>query len=429
MRFGSKIWAVAICLILIASPTYSANESMMELLRILRDKGTLTQNEYELLVNASKVDKERAEGIKSENTAPAVVSKQLKKAKKAESWATKVKVKGDIRLRYQYQDTDGDDRSNARSRGRYRARIGIIGKPVDNFEAGVGLVSGGSNPRATNDTFSDTFETKDARMDYAYLQYTKGGLEAIGGKFKRQRYLYQTTDLMWDGDVNPEGFATKYTMKNAYGSAYAAAGILVLDEHSTNRTDPLDPPLRRNSDDPFMYYGQIGQKFKSGNIYGQVAGMYYALSDYHFLNDDGSTAFNNGEHSAGTNTDDNFGGLGFSAELGTKTDFGKISFITDYVNNLSTNTEEDTAYAVGLKWKKGKWKAKYIYADLAHNSVPDFLPDSDRFNGDTGIKGHEFAVGYKVNKRVSLGLDFYATQDDVTKADQEILQLDVKMGF
>ena len=114
---------------------------MMELLRILRDKGTLTQNEYELLVNASKADKERAEGIKSENTAP-VVSKQLKKVKKAESWATKVKVKGDIRLRYQYQDTDG---GNARSRGRYRARIGIIGKPVDNFEAGVGLVSGGSN--------------------------------------------------------------------------------------------------------------------------------------------------------------------------------------------------------------------------------------------------------------------------------------------
>ena len=414
MKAKLKLFVVAAVLMFTATTTYGANESMMDLLKILRDKGTLTQNEYELLVNASKADKERAEGIKSENTAPAVVSKQLKKAKKAESWATKVKVKGDIRLRYQYQDTDG---GNARSRGRYRARIGIVGKPVDNFEAGIGIASGGDDPRSTNETFDDTFETKDARMDYAYLQYTKGGLEAIGGKFKRQRYLYQTTDLMWDGDVNPEGFATKYTMKNAYGSAYAAAGILVLDEEGGL------------SDDPFMYYGQIGQKFKSGNIYGQIAGMYYALSDYHFLNDDGSTAFNNGEHSAGTNTDDNFGGLGFSAELGTKTDFGKISFITDYTNNLATNTEEDTAYAVGLKWKKGKWKAKYIYADLAHNSVPDFLPDSDRFNGDTGIKGHEFAVGYKVNKRVSLGLDFYATQDDVTKADQEILQLDLKMKF
>ena len=412
MKAKLKLFVVAAVTMLTITATYGANESMMDLLKILRDKGTLTQNEYELLVNASKADKERVEVIK--NDTMGAVSKQLKKAKKAESWANKVKVKGDIRLRYQYQDTDG---GNARSRGRYRARIGIIGKPVDNFEAGVGLVSGGSNPRATNDTFSDTFETKDARMDYAYLQYKTGGLQAIGGKFKRKKYLYQTTDLMWDGDVNPEGFATKYTMKNTYGSAYAAAGILVLDEEGGL------------SDDPFMYYGQLGQKFKSGNIYGQIAGMYYALSDYHFLNDDGTTAFNQGEHSAGTNTDDNFGGLGFSAELGTKTDFGKISFITDYTNNLATNTEEDTAYALGLKWKHGKWKAKYIYADLAHNSVPDFLPDSDRFNGDTGIRGHEFAVGYKLNKRVSLGLDFYATQDDVTKNDQEILQLDIKMGF
>ena len=423
MKAKLKLFVVAAVTMLTTTATYGANESMMDLLKILRDKGTLTQNEYELLVNASKADKERVEVIK--NDTMGAVSQQLKKAKKAESWATKVKVKGDIRLRYQYQDTDG---GNARSRGRYRARIGIIGKPVDNFEAGGGLVSGGSNPRATNDTFSDTFETKDARMDYAYLQYKTGGLQAIGGKFERKKYLYQTTDLMWDGDVNPEGFATKYTMKNTYGSAYAAAGILVLDDHDINVALPDNNP-RRSSDDPFMYYGQLGQKFKSGNIYGQIAGMYYALSDYHFLNDDGTTAFNQGEHSAGTNTDDNFGGLGFSAELGTKTDFGKISFITDYTNNLATNTEEDTAYALGLKWKHGKWKAKYIYADLAHNSVPDFLPDSDRFNGDTGIKGHEFAVGYKLNKRVSLGLDFYATQDDVTKNDQEILQLDIKMGF
>ncbi len=92
MKLGSKIWAVAICLILIASPIHAANQSMMELLRILRDKGTLTQNEYELLVNASKADKERVEVIK--NDTMGAVSKQLKKAKKAESWATKVKVKG-----------------------------------------------------------------------------------------------------------------------------------------------------------------------------------------------------------------------------------------------------------------------------------------------------------------------------------------------
>ena len=414
----AKILVAVISLGLIATPTHGANESMMELLRILRDKGTLTQNEYELLVNASKADKERVKVIK--NDTKGTVSKQLKKAKKAESWATKVKVKGDIRLRYQYQDTDGD---NVRTRGRYRARIGVIGKPVDNFEAGIGFASGGSNPRATNDTFSDTFDTKDARMDYAYLQYKTGRLEVIGGKFKRKKYLYQTTDLMWDGDVNPEGIATKYTMKNAYGSAYVAAGILVLDENGVNDS------TTRSSDDPFMYYGQLGRKFKSGNIYGQIAGMYYALSDYHFARADGTRSDNSLEHSAGTNTDDNYGGLVASAKLGTKTDFGQISFTTEYINNLSTSTQDNTAYAVGLKWKHGKWKAKYIYADLELNAVPDFLPDSNRFNGNTGIKGHEFALGYAINRRVSLGLDFYAMQDNVTKNDQEVLQLDVNMGF
>ena len=241
MGLGSKILAMAICLILIASPIHAANQSMIELLRILRDKGTLTQNEYELLVKASKADKERAEEIKSENKG-AVVSKQPEKIKKAESWATKVKIKGDIRLRYQYEDRDG---SNTRSRGRYRARIGIIGKPVDNFEAGVGIASGGTDPRSTNETFDDTFETKGAQMDYGYLQYKNGGIQAIGGKFKRKSYLYQSTDLMWDGDVNPEGFATKYTAKNAYGKAYAAAGVLVLDDNGGS------------SDDPFMYLSLI----------------------------------------------------------------------------------------------------------------------------------------------------------------------------
>ena len=62
-----------------------------------------------------------------------------------------------------------------------------------------------------------------------------------------------------------------------------------------------------------MYYGQIGQKFKSGNIYGQIAGMYYALSDYHT-----GTSDNGGEHSAGTNTDDNFGGFVISSEAQDK---------------------------------------------------------------------------------------------------------------
>ena len=56
--------AAFLALIIGSSPAFAANETMMDLLKVLRDKGTLTQNEYELLVNASKADKEHIEAIK-----------------------------------------------------------------------------------------------------------------------------------------------------------------------------------------------------------------------------------------------------------------------------------------------------------------------------------------------------------------------------
>ena len=121
--------------------------------------------------------------------------------------------------------------------------------------------------------------------------------------------------------------------------------------------------------------------------------------------------------------------FGINCERGTKFGEGKAALVGDYFRNVETSTNEDTAYTIGLKWKNGRWKAKYIYAKVEHNSVPDFLPDSDRFNGDAGIKGHEFEVGYKLNKKVSLILDYYATEDYDTKIEQDVLQLDLKMKF
>ena len=76
-------------------------------------------------------------------------------------------------------------------------------------------------------------------MDYAYLQYKKDNLMAVGGKFKRKKYLWNATDLMWDGDVNPEGFAAKYSMKNNLGKFYVGSGILVIDEAGGTSEDPL----------------------------------------------------------------------------------------------------------------------------------------------------------------------------------------------
>jgi len=66
-HFKALCGAVLIgCTAALGSPAYAANEAMMDLLKILKDKGSLTQEEYELLANASRADAEKVEGIKQE---------------------------------------------------------------------------------------------------------------------------------------------------------------------------------------------------------------------------------------------------------------------------------------------------------------------------------------------------------------------------
>ena len=45
--------------IILSPPAIAANEALLELLKVLRDKGTLSPQEYELLVEASEEDNEK----------------------------------------------------------------------------------------------------------------------------------------------------------------------------------------------------------------------------------------------------------------------------------------------------------------------------------------------------------------------------------
>jgi phosphate-selective porin OprO/OprP len=51
---------------ILSAPAYAANEAMMDLLKILRGKGSITQEEYELLVNAAKADAEAVADVKTQ---------------------------------------------------------------------------------------------------------------------------------------------------------------------------------------------------------------------------------------------------------------------------------------------------------------------------------------------------------------------------
>ena len=232
-------------IVLLSTPVSASSEAMLELIKILRDKGNITDSEYELLRNAAAADEEKIKDSVSEVRQDVeddigVANKSMELA----GWASKLRLKGDIRLRYQPQDKDPGGSSN-RSRARYR--LGVIAQPFDDWEVGAGLASGSSDSRSTNQTFTNYFSTKEINLDYAYAQYKiNDNLKIIGGKFKNANYLYASSDLLWDSDINPEGFSANYTHNSGEGTTFASttfanSGIWVLSE---NKSSSIDPPGR-----------------------------------------------------------------------------------------------------------------------------------------------------------------------------------------
>lgn len=400
-------------MLFLSMPVFAGSDAMLELLKLLKDKGSISAEEYGLLVNTARADEEKSDEVNHDFKKE--ITQTVRGLDRAR-WAEKIRIKGDARMRYQKQTEDGKPN---RGRGRVRYRLGFIAHPVNRVEVGAGLASGSSDQRSTNQSFDGSFDTKNIGLDYAYAEFrATDSIKAIAGKFKRKHYLWAPTDLIWDSDINPEGFSAGFDFRNALGDTFVNTGIWVLEE---------DP---NSSNDPYLFYGQLGQKFRTDDFYATAAATYYGFNDISSL-----AVLTNSE---GTNTDFRFDSLGLSAEIGASNIFGSgksAAVFTDFIKNVDTGSPEDTGYAVGLKFgdKKtahaGTWQFKYIYARLEANAFPDFLPDSDRFDGLTGIKGHEFIVNYAVMKNVVLGLDFYRSEKIAGNTDQNLLQTDIVIKF
>ena len=105
-----------------------------------------------------------------------------------------LKIKGDLRLRYQWEEKES---KTDRHRGRFRLRMGVEAEVVENAKVKFGLASGGDDPRSTNQTLQNSFDTPDIRLDYAYAEYAPAKeLKFFGGKFNNP--FWRPTDLLWD---------------------------------------------------------------------------------------------------------------------------------------------------------------------------------------------------------------------------------------
>jgi len=325
------------------------------------------------------------------------------------AWAGKLKVKGDLRLRQEFRnDTNSSKRGD---RQRYRARIAIEGNVAENVQAGVRLVSADA-ATSTNETLGDGFSNDTVYFDRAYINWQPlDGLELMGGKIA-QPWEQVSGGLIWDGDVNPEGAALRYTTKLVGATVIGSAGHFVLDNLEGYSFD----------EDQTMRYAQVAAKF---NVAGAKAMLGASLYDYD-KNKEG-TLITKHNDSTKIGMQEVFGSVSIKAPL-------PLKFYGQYVVNDDAdgvNKSQDTAWLLGVQTKVGAWKASYDYRDTELNAVNGAFNDSDFAGGRTDSKGSRWKLSYKIDKNFSVGTTYLDSEVGKLNGDldSDIWQIDLKAKF
>ncbi len=392
---------------------------MEVLVRILMKKKILTEKEAKEVLGEVRKEIKKSKVAEKDRTKNKKVS--LNNAERSPYWFEKIKISGDLRLRNQWQETE----SNRRNRVRIRYRLNGILNAGNSFKIGFGFASGSGDPRSTNVTLDNTFDTKDIRLDHAYVEYSPINYMSFwAGKYKGiYSSLWEVSDLIWDDDLRPEGGGGKISFSNERFSLNLNTGFFILKE-------------RKSESDSSMIYFQphIKIKFPHNLV---ISG---AISYYNSLGVRGHLL----KYSSETNTIDN-GVLKYDYDVLSpeiSVEFLKVSdpipyfsFFGEYVYNTSPESDNE-GYLGGIKFgdrkvnKYGKWQFKYMYRRLERDAWLDTFPDSDSYGGRTGIKGHEVVFKFGITKNLILGIDFYRMKKiKLLKDVENLLQTDFVWKF
>ncbi len=328
-------------------------------------------------------------------------------------WIQNFKLKGDIRLRYQGQETDPGE--NERQRYRIRFRPGVTAKVTDKWAVDFGLATGSDDLRSTNQTYSE-FSTYDIRLDYAYATYEPSkAVKLMIGKMKNP--IWNPKDLIWDTDVRPDGAAAELTFKSSDSLTwYLTPGYFALGEYRESKGDK-----------DFETLGVLQAGIDADIT--QNASLKVGAT-LHMFNDIVAGSFS---ESAGTNTMDIENAYSVEAEFSYT---GLPVFVGAFGQYVVSDADQDeTGYLLGLRVGDesvkalGQWQVEYNYRSLENNAFPDFLMDSDAFDGATGVEGSEVEVVIGLAKNITFGIDYYMMEDKNSNDDQSLIQLDLVLKF
>jgi hypothetical protein len=368
----------------------------------------------------------------------AVASNEIAKVKGAD-WATKIKGRGDLRYRSENIWTERviaatptapafvDDAAD-RYRHRIRARLGFDFKATDNVKGTLLFATGGDDPRSSNQTLGGTGSRKSIGLDMAYVdwKFMEGGNLLLG---KQVNPIFRPgQSLFYDGDFNPEGGAVKFDRGMFFGSTY---GWWVTENYNAN-------PAGENTDSS-IFGLQGGLKFPLLGGETVLAANYYECgscqgeSPLFANNANGNTTFLDGTTNRLTY---GYEILELGAQTGTMVKDLPLTFWANYAQNLASDVEYDTAWAIGAMVGKASnaktWEAGLFYQEIDKDALFAQWVDSDFGDGRTDSEGWVLKGGYAPVRNFTVNATYFMNtlnKDVGVELDYDRLQLDLNYKF
>ena len=359
------------------------------------------------------------------------------------TWADSLSFKGD--LRYRYESIQDDSKKDAggetytRERNRIRARLGAEAKVNANLKAGLELSTGQTDPVSGNQTLGDGFGKKEMRLSLAYADYNFFGenpneLHAIAGKMKNP-FIILPDDLVWDGDVTPEGLAVKGQIGGGFATLLANGGYLWVQERSAE-------------DDLMLYAGQVAAKFQFipeisltagavGYAFQNVEG--YDVLDWESKNNAYGNSTMNGTVSGGSTNKAwkmDYTPMVVFAQLDLWVMGKPLALFVQELSNVDAD-DLDKGHLYGVTLGKAKnpktWELGYSYAELEKDATLGMLTDSDRWGGGTDGNSHRVYGKYQAMKNLQVGATYLFGEKKISDAskttDYDRLQVDLSVNF
>lgn len=396
-----------------------------------QDSGAL----IDALVRKGVLKDQEAEEIRSQMTRDFAANSSAGKLNLSSS-IKELKLSGDMRSRYTNQNLGqglvaaGNDTVQKReSRFRLRLRVNADYRLSDNVIAGFGLQTQSKNDSGNATLAKDTaggngyYENYTAFISKAYLGWTPlEGVALTGGKFANPMY---TTDMFWDADINPAGFAERidfHKFLNLGGLELSLVGL------QGSVSDQAENNSGRAGRDGWVFQTQL---IAAGNLFEGVKltvapGLYFTnggqgqsaaagageanaiaaaqqLRGLKILNTPGDVAFK----VAGAPTKF-FWDFAYNADAGDRAAAYNNS---DTVRLYNPTGTDKMAFLAGLQYgenkKKGDWSVTGSYRQIGAAAVDSSINDSDWALSRTNMAGPKLSFVYNIGDAFTLGASYY----------------------